>query len=333
MFGKIIPEFSPNDLLRPEEQMATQNMPQNTPQLNPMVKQYLQSKSGGPVVPPMPQNNTMPQANTMSQNEIMPEEPQLQDTSINPLAQLAAGMGASLAGRNPNEAFEFFDRQKQSGERANQLALDRATGKLKLAEDLKQRDIDNKFREKQLKETIDSRREIAAMNRMGQQQAQSERKVAGQQKQQQAMNEVNDRYTNIKDSINNLRGIVNQYGTQELFGPENKIMDQQITAIATDMAKLVDPASVARESEVAAFKKMLFEPGFWQRESSVQGVLSSFEDLVDKRLENAYKIRGLERPQTIPKSGSFPRQVRKGNQVATVSNEQELQEAMSEGFN
>ena len=55
---------------------------------------------------------------------------------------------------------------------------------------------------------------------------------------------------------------------------------------------------------------MLFEPGFWQRESSVQGVLDNFGKIVDKRLKSAYEIRGLEQPEQIKKLQSQEQETR-----------------------
>jgi len=115
--------------------------------------------------------------------------------------------------------------------------------------------------------------------------------------------EIQDRYTNIKQQIAALRQQLKESGTFELLGPHNRVMDQRITSIATDMAKLVDPASVARESEVAAFKKMLFEPGLAIRNDTALGVLDAFERMVDERLESAYLVRGID-PAEI--AGSAP---------------------------
>lgn len=123
------------------------------------------------------------------------------------------------------------------------------------------------------------------------------------EKQKLAMTEINDRYTNMKDSIKSLKSLIDSTSGGDVTGPENKQMDQYITSIATDMAKLVDPQSVARESEVASFKQMLFEPGFlntmFTRGSTLQSVVDNFESMVDKRLDTAYKVRGLDKPQAI----------------------------------
>lgn len=120
-----------------------------------------------------------------------------------------------------------------------------------------------------------------------------------QDKKNAAVTEIQDRYLNINNEITNLKNMLDKSGTYEVFGPENEIMDQKITSIATDMAKLVDPTSVARESEVAAFKKMLFEPTLWMQNSSAKGVLDSFKKMVDDRLSTAYKVRGLDENQAV----------------------------------
>lgn len=123
------------------------------------------------------------------------------------------------------------------------------------------------------------------------------------EKNKQAMNEINDRYTNMKSNIAELKKLVDQTSGGDLTGAENKSMDQYIEAIATDMAKLVDPSSVARESEVASFKRMLFEPGvlnnLFTRGSTIQKTVQNFENMLDKRLDTAYKVRGLEKPEQI----------------------------------
>lgn len=123
------------------------------------------------------------------------------------------------------------------------------------------------------------------------------------EKSKQAMNEINDRYTNMKSNISELKKLIDQTGGGDITGSENKAMDQYIEAIATDMAKLVDPSSVARESEVASFKRMLFEPGvlnnLFTRGSTIQKTVQNFENMLDKRLDTAYKVRGLEKPQQL----------------------------------
>lgn len=165
-------------------------------------------------------------------------------------------------------------------------------------------DKDIIFDTARLKEATEARKAQYQLTQQNRQDALAVKVQEKADKKKQAVTEIQDRYNNIKDSIGSLKNMVNEYGTQEMLGPQNKQMDQYITAIATDMAKLVDPQSVARESEVASFKKMLFEPGFWQRESSIQGVLDNFSGMVDKRLANAYAVRGIEMPEDIKNQSS-----------------------------
>lgn len=129
--------------------------------------------------------------------------------------------------------------------------------------------------------------------------SQEQKQQEKEQKKMSAVTEIQDRYQNIQDSIGSLKKLIDDYGTQEVFGGQNEMMDQYITSIATDMAKLVDPNSVARETEVDSFKRMLVKPGFWQRESSMQAIIDNFKNMVDKRLENAYQVRGLDMKKDV----------------------------------
>ena len=144
-----------------------------------------------------------------------------------------------------------------------------------------------KFKNRQLADTIQSRIDLLRMS-MG------EKLAAKNDKTKQSMLELQDRYANIKDSLKVLKNYVDEYGTQEIIGSENEQMMQLVDTIATDMAKLMDPTSVARPSEVESAKKMLFSPGFWKREDSVKSTIDSFDALLDSRLKNAYNIRGLQ---------------------------------------
>lgn len=123
------------------------------PEKQQMLKQYLQSKIASQA--PVQQAQQMPV-------EATPEEPD------DRLAMLASGIGASLAGRNPNDSLQFFENKKR-------LAYDKEQNKIKLAEAKKQQDIDNAFREKQLSETINARKEIAAMQRADRQEMKNAR--------------------------------------------------------------------------------------------------------------------------------------------------------------
>jgi len=111
------------------------------------------------------------------------------------------------------------------------------------------------------------------------------------------MNEIEDRRVNIKAAVGTLKEMIDKDGTYEAFGPHNQNIDRLVEQIATDMAKLQDPSSVARPSEVESIKKNLIQSGFQNRNSSAIDLLASFEGEVDRRADSAYDIRGLQKPQ------------------------------------
>jgi hypothetical protein len=133
--------------------------------------------------------------------------------------------------------------------------------------------------------------------------AEYQRNLTDKQKQQVA--DVENFRTNIKDNVALLKKQVEETGTFELFGPESADMERRITSIATDMAKLADPGSVAREGEVATAKRGLFPTGtgaLFTSNKTAQQVLDNLAAEVDKRAENAYRVRGLPPPSKTPSS-------------------------------
>lgn len=120
------------------------------------------------------------------------------------------------------------------------------------------------------------------------------------QKRQQAMHEIEDRRTTIKQNIALLRDQIKNDGTWEMAGSHNQTLERRVDEIATDMAKLMDPTSVARPSEVENVKRTLVKPGFSNRNSTADEILAEFERDIDRRADSAYSIRGLTPPN--PKS-------------------------------
>lgn len=99
--------------------------------------------------------------------------------------------------------------------------------------------------------------------------------------------EFRNRYKSINDELAALNALIDQKGTYEALGSHNAELAQKIDSIAIDSAKLFDPQSVARESEVAAFKKMLFEPGaLTTRNSTAKDVLKSYQKMLERRAKS-----------------------------------------------
>lgn len=127
----------------------------------------------------------------------------------------------------------------------------------------------------------------------------------------QSVNEVEERRQNIKDAIGELTKMVDEKGTFEALGAHNQNLDRLIDQIATDMAKLQDQNSVARPGEVQLVKQNLIQSGFSNRNATAKDILKKFTEEVDRRADAAYKIRGLD----IPESSGPPTS---GNQSGTT---------------
>lgn len=133
------------------------------------------------------------------------------------------------------------------------------------------------------------REELASKN--------EEKRAAAQEKKQASLTEVEDRRRNIEDNLTLLENMIKEKGTYELFGSHNADLDRRVEAIATDMAKLADPQSVARPAEVEAFKKGLIQSTATDMTNATAlDILKNFRGEVGSRVSNAYKIRGGSDP-------------------------------------
>lgn len=111
--------------------------------------------------------------------------------------------------------------------------------------------------------------------------------------------EFGGRFKNINTQLDALDKLIEEKGTYEMTGSHNKKLQQAIDSVAIDSAKLFDPESVARESEVAAFKNMLFEPGtLTTKNSTARDLLTNYKNIIKSRAEN----EGLAK--LIPQEGA-----------------------------
>lgn len=147
-FGNPIPEFGPQDLLRP---LGPMNYPE-TKTINPVVASYLKNK----LAPTQPISAPTQPVSASPTQEVLPQdatEETLQD--VNPWVKFAAGAGAAIAGRDPNEAISYFDRLRQT--ELNRLEQNRRQKEdaARRAEDVdfrnRQAASDEEFRQKQLR--------------------------------------------------------------------------------------------------------------------------------------------------------------------------------------
>jgi len=112
--------------------------------------------------------------------------------------------------------------------------------------------------------------------------------------------EVENFRSNIKDNVERARQLVSKTGTFELLGSEQELLSGIMDEIATDMAKLQDPTSIARPKEVELVRKNLVPDTklgqLGMSNKTALQLLDSFEQRIDNRANNAYKVRGVGLP-------------------------------------
>lgn len=123
--------------------------------------------------------------------------------------------------------------------------------------------------------------------------------VSATEKKRQQVLEVENFTSNIDRNIDAIKAQIDKTGTFELTGPEGAVMDRRLTEIATDLAKLADPGSVARSDEVKLMRQGLVDSGFLglaTRNETAKAVLDALKGDVKQRRAAAYLSRGLDLP-------------------------------------
>lgn len=185
-------------------------------------------------------------------------------------------------------------------------------------------DKENIFQPLKLKEEIDARRQntqmMAEARKDQRDLIQEERQKTRDDKKKTTLNEIEDRRTNILDNIKSLDEMIDEDGTYEFFGSHNADLNRKVDMIATDMAKLADPDSVARPSEVEMFKKGLIQANkASMKNSTARDILKNFKGEVEKRADNAYVIRGMENPKAKRQPSANPEAPQKDSKPKTIT--------------
>lgn len=129
---------------------------------------------------------------------------------------------------------------------------------------------------------------------------------AEQRKKREAIVEIRERGANIDRNLKELEKLVEEEGTFNVVGPQNKMLKDKLYQIAIDIAKLMDPGSVAREGEVNAIMKFsLFEPGPFMRDSTAIELIQNLRKGMNARLQEAYRVRGIA-PDVAEGTGLSP---------------------------
>ena len=134
--------------------------------------------------------------------------------------------------------------------------------------------------------------------------------MSATEKKRQQVLEVENFTSNIDRNIDAIKAQIDKTGTFELAGPEGAVMDRRLTEIATDLAKLADPGSVARSDEVKLMRQGLVDSGFLglaTRNETAKAVLDALKGDVKQRRAAAYLSRGLDLPDgAAPAAGAMP---------------------------
>jgi len=155
-------------------------------------------------------------------------------------------------------------------------------------------------------EKFDARAEKAAADERSRAEKAEAAQLTREEKKKASLVEVEDRRRNIEDNLTLLEKMIDEDGTYEVFGSHNADLERRVDMIATDMAKLADPTSVARPAEVELFKKGLVQatmnPANLSNGTALK-VLKNFRGELDSRVANAYKIREAADPGPMQARG------------------------------
>ena len=150
-----------------------------------------------------------------------------------------------------------------------------------------------------------------------------EKELARQDKRKLITEEVEGFRSTIKSNLLRAKELLDKAGTFELFGSEAEELNAIMDEIATDTAKLQDPKSVARPTEVKLVRQNLV-PGTMMGQlgmtnETAQKILDQFEKRVDERANTAYSVRGIKLPEseksanlTTPSKGEVERTIKSG---------------------
>lgn len=192
----------------------------------------------------------------------------------------------------------------RQGEAAAQLAERKAVAPI--GGGAKQPSPDAAMRSEKLRLEVERLRNEAAG---GPGSARANAAMSATEKKRQQVLEVENFTSNIDRNIDAIKSQIDKTGTFELTGPEGAVMDRRLTEIATDLAKLADPGSVARSDEVKLMRQGLVDSGFLGLATSnetAKAVLDALKGDVKQRRSAAYLSRGLDLPDGAAPDGAAP---------------------------
>lgn len=175
------------------------------------------------------------------------------------------------------------------------------------------------FGEANVKHVDPATREAAAWRLQDAKDKAEDRKVAKENQAKSAQKnqrEFEKRKAAIDNRLDAIAKMIGEKGTYEMLGSHNKDLDSALTSVAIDSAKLFDPESVARESEVAAFKSMMFEPGVSTANKTALDVVSNFKKMIQERADLA---RDVDRQSPEQFSAAQPAEAKSSGSINSVN--------------
>lgn len=173
---------------------------------------------------------------------------------------------------------------------------------LSAALELKKQEADNAMRQRGFDNHI--KKMAADTDRMqaeAQMTAAGNKAATGDKAQAALIANVEQENRTIQERGQQLKALIKKHGTTGgLTGPGQAEMKQTLQDMATAAAKLRDPTSVARSSEVEAELKNLFQPGFFQQADTALASVDNYLKNMEKRRNDAYQVRGLQAPGAVP---------------------------------
>jgi hypothetical protein len=96
----------------------------------------------------------------------------------------------------------------------------------------------------------------------------------------------------LNDDINQLSGLIQQYGTKEITGEQQKVMEMLKDNIAMNLNKMKDPTSVTSINEIENVKRMMGSPGFMTKTDTALKELAGFKNAINREADT--RVRYLE---------------------------------------
>lgn len=176
------------------------------------------------------------------------------------------------------------------------------------------------------------KQELAANRALKEEEAKkpSAQELAKKMKKEEELTKAGELTNYLTSSIDELTGLINQYGTSE---QTNQAIDARMQALASDLRlemKELKNLGVLNGPDLAILQEQIPPVGgFAGLASNKTRALAKLKEaraLIQKKYQ--LKIQGISGTNTP----TFPRTLRKGSQEVTVSNEAELREAQQEGW-